>query len=192
MVPADVDLMWDNSQTEPHMVYLVATDDETGTRSRHRHRHRPRATLRRPGERLQSVVRGRRPRGGPARDGWPAGAVAHRGVRRPRARADGPVGVARQRGRHRALRADGLRPGSRCSASSARTPINERLFAPAHGRGGPRPAQPVCADHRRRGDPARHRRRGRSTPRVAICGSRTAAPASSPGNRCPNSPTRSR
>ncbi|WP_051574597.1 N-acetylglutaminylglutamine synthetase [Mycobacterium sp. URHB0044] len=30
MVPADVDLMWKNSQSEPHMVYLVATDDETG------------------------------------------------------------------------------------------------------------------------------------------------------------------
>ena len=30
MVPADVDLMWDNSRSEPHMVYLVATDDETG------------------------------------------------------------------------------------------------------------------------------------------------------------------
>ncbi len=30
MVPADVDLMWNNSQSEPHMVYLVATDDETG------------------------------------------------------------------------------------------------------------------------------------------------------------------
>ena len=30
MVPADVDLMWDNSQNEPHMVYLVVTDDDTG------------------------------------------------------------------------------------------------------------------------------------------------------------------
>lgn len=30
MVPADVDLMWNNSQSEPHMVYLVATDDKTG------------------------------------------------------------------------------------------------------------------------------------------------------------------
>ena len=30
MVPADVDLMWNNSQHEPHMVYLVVTDDETG------------------------------------------------------------------------------------------------------------------------------------------------------------------
>jgi GNAT-family acetyltransferase (TIGR03103 family) len=30
MVPADVDLMWNNCQHEPHMVYLVATDDETG------------------------------------------------------------------------------------------------------------------------------------------------------------------
>ncbi|MEU0494286.1 N-acetylglutaminylglutamine synthetase [Mycobacterium sp. NPDC006124] len=30
MVPADVDLMWNNSQHEPHMVYLVATDDDTG------------------------------------------------------------------------------------------------------------------------------------------------------------------
>jgi GNAT-family acetyltransferase (TIGR03103 family) len=30
MVPADVGLMWTNSQSEPHMVYLVATDDETG------------------------------------------------------------------------------------------------------------------------------------------------------------------
>ena len=30
MVPADVDLMWNNSQSEPHMIYLVATDDETG------------------------------------------------------------------------------------------------------------------------------------------------------------------
>jgi GNAT-family acetyltransferase (TIGR03103 family) len=30
MVPADVDLMWKNSQSERHMVYLVATDDETG------------------------------------------------------------------------------------------------------------------------------------------------------------------
>jgi GNAT-family acetyltransferase (TIGR03103 family) len=27
MVPADVDLMWNNSQSEPHMVYLVAADD---------------------------------------------------------------------------------------------------------------------------------------------------------------------
>lgn len=30
MVPADVELMWANSQDEPHMIYLVATDDETG------------------------------------------------------------------------------------------------------------------------------------------------------------------
>lgn len=30
MVPADVDLMWHNSQSEPHMVYLVAVDDATG------------------------------------------------------------------------------------------------------------------------------------------------------------------
>ena len=30
MVPADVDLMWDNSQNQPHMVYLLVTDDETG------------------------------------------------------------------------------------------------------------------------------------------------------------------
>ena len=30
MVPADVDLMWDNSQNQPHMVYLVVTDDESG------------------------------------------------------------------------------------------------------------------------------------------------------------------
>ena len=30
MVPADVDLMWSNSEHEPHMVYMVATDDETG------------------------------------------------------------------------------------------------------------------------------------------------------------------
>jgi GNAT-family acetyltransferase (TIGR03103 family) len=30
MVPADVDLMWRNAESEPHMVYLVATDDETG------------------------------------------------------------------------------------------------------------------------------------------------------------------
>ncbi|GAB7070125.1 N-acetylglutaminylglutamine synthetase [Mycobacterium hodleri] len=30
MVPADVDLMWKNSQDEPHMVYLVVTDDDTG------------------------------------------------------------------------------------------------------------------------------------------------------------------
>lgn len=30
MVPADVDLMWHNSQNEPHMVYLVAVDDDSG------------------------------------------------------------------------------------------------------------------------------------------------------------------
>ncbi|MCV7423455.1 N-acetylglutaminylglutamine synthetase [Mycobacterium yunnanensis] len=30
MVPADVDLMWSNSRDEPHMVYLVVTDDDTG------------------------------------------------------------------------------------------------------------------------------------------------------------------
>jgi GNAT-family acetyltransferase (TIGR03103 family) len=30
MVPADVDLMWRNCESEPHMVYLVAVDDETG------------------------------------------------------------------------------------------------------------------------------------------------------------------
>jgi GNAT-family acetyltransferase (TIGR03103 family) len=30
MVPADVDLMWHNSQAEPHMIYLVAVDDVTG------------------------------------------------------------------------------------------------------------------------------------------------------------------
>lgn len=30
MVPADVELMWTNSQDESHMIYLVATDDETG------------------------------------------------------------------------------------------------------------------------------------------------------------------
>ncbi len=30
MVPADVDLMWDNSQFQAHMVYLVVTDDATG------------------------------------------------------------------------------------------------------------------------------------------------------------------
>ena len=30
MVPADVDLMWNNSQSQPHMVYLLVTDDQTG------------------------------------------------------------------------------------------------------------------------------------------------------------------
>ncbi|MDH6246628.1 N-acetylglutaminylglutamine synthetase [Mycobacterium sp. OTB74] len=30
MVPADGDLMWSNSQSAPHVVYLVAVDDETG------------------------------------------------------------------------------------------------------------------------------------------------------------------
>jgi GNAT-family acetyltransferase (TIGR03103 family) len=30
MVPADSDLMWSNSQNAPHVVYLVAVDDETG------------------------------------------------------------------------------------------------------------------------------------------------------------------
>src|SRR5690349_11004750 len=30
MVPADIELMWTNSRDEPHMIYLVATDDETG------------------------------------------------------------------------------------------------------------------------------------------------------------------
>jgi GNAT-family acetyltransferase (TIGR03103 family) len=30
MVPADVDLMWDNSQAQDHMIYLVVTDDITG------------------------------------------------------------------------------------------------------------------------------------------------------------------
>jgi GNAT-family acetyltransferase (TIGR03103 family) len=30
MVPADVELMWANSQDAPHMIYLVAVDDETG------------------------------------------------------------------------------------------------------------------------------------------------------------------
>lgn len=30
MVPADVELMWTNSQDEPHMIYLVAVDDDTG------------------------------------------------------------------------------------------------------------------------------------------------------------------
>lgn len=30
MVPADVELMWNNCEHEPHMVYLVATDDQTG------------------------------------------------------------------------------------------------------------------------------------------------------------------
>jgi len=30
MVPADVDLMWHNSQSEEHMIYLVAVDDSTG------------------------------------------------------------------------------------------------------------------------------------------------------------------
>jgi GNAT-family acetyltransferase (TIGR03103 family) len=30
MVPADVDLMWRNCESEPHMVYLVAIDDDTG------------------------------------------------------------------------------------------------------------------------------------------------------------------
>lgn len=31
MVPADIDLMWHNSQAEPHMIYLVAVEDDTGT-----------------------------------------------------------------------------------------------------------------------------------------------------------------
>ncbi|MCX2714791.1 N-acetylglutaminylglutamine synthetase [Mycolicibacterium sp. J2] len=30
MVPADIELMWSNVQHEPHMVYLVATDEHTG------------------------------------------------------------------------------------------------------------------------------------------------------------------
>ena len=30
MVPADVELMWDNAHSQAHMVYLVVTDDETG------------------------------------------------------------------------------------------------------------------------------------------------------------------
>jgi GNAT-family acetyltransferase (TIGR03103 family) len=30
MVPADIDLMWDNSQNQAHMIYLVVTDDVSG------------------------------------------------------------------------------------------------------------------------------------------------------------------
>ena len=30
MVPADIDLMWHNSQSEQHMIYLVAVEDDTG------------------------------------------------------------------------------------------------------------------------------------------------------------------
>ena len=97
---------------------------------RHRHRHRPRPALRRPGERLQPVVPGGRPDAVPARGRRPAGALARRGVHPARTHPDGPVGAARQRRRHRALRADGLRSASRCSASSARTPSTNGCSRP--------------------------------------------------------------
>ena len=185
MVPADVDLMWDNSQSEPHMVYLVATDDETGavvgtvTGIDHAQLFDDEEngsslwclavdpTLSRPGV------------------GRPAGALAGRGVRQAGALADGPLGAARQRGRHRALRADGVRPRARAWHQAQERHQRETLRPRARRRGAGR-AEPVRAHHRRRGDHAGYRRRGPRRQGRLSAASPTAAPAWSPGSRCPS------
>ena len=159
MVPADVDLMWDNSQTQPHMVYLVVTDDETGavvgtvTGIDHAQLFGDEEngsslwclavdpTLSRPGV-----------------GGLLVRSLIEEFIRRGRV-ADGPVGAARQRGRHRALRADGLRPraGARDQAQERH---QRKALRPSQVRRGTLPTQSVRPDHRRRGHPAWHRRPG--------------------------------
>ncbi len=109
-------------------------------RGRHRHRHRPRATLRRSRKRLEPLVLGRRPDVVPSRGGRVAGPFVGRGVRAAGACPDGPVGAARQRGRHRAVRADGLRARSGARHQAQERHQREALRA-GSGRGGTRRAR---------------------------------------------------
>ena len=164
---------------EPHMVYLVATDADTGTVMT--------VTGIEQAQLFDDPENGTRllclavdPAVARPGKGNLLVRSSHRGVCRPRAHADGPVGVARQRGRHRALRADGLYHGSRCSVSSARTPINE----PSSPRRWPRRTSP-CSTHMRGSSPTRRSCAASpsrcSMQRVVICGSRMAGPASSQG-----------
>ncbi len=176
--------MWNNSQHEPHMVYLVVTDDETGavvgtvTGIDHAQLFGDEEngsslwclavdpTLSRPGV-----------------GGLLVRSLIEEFIRRGRA-PDGPVGAARQRGCHRAVRADGLRSGCRCSASSARTPStrsSSRPPSPKRNSSQLNPYARIIADEailrgiavagaRRQGrlpqaDPRRHQRRH---PRVAV------------------------
>ncbi len=66
MVPAPVDVIWNNHRNNDAVDYLVAVRDD-GTGGGHRHRRRPPAAVLRPGERLEPVDAGRRPVGRAAR-----------------------------------------------------------------------------------------------------------------------------
>ena len=106
---------------------------------------------------------------------------------RPRPRLPGSVGGPRQRGRDRALREAGLRPGP---GAGRQAQERDQRAAVHPGAGDRRRPQPVRADHRRRGACAAVSGSRCSTPRPARCGCRTAAAASSPGSRCRSSPPR--
>ena len=159
MVPADVDLMWDNSRSEPHMVYLVATDDETGavvgtvTGIDHAQLFDDEEngsslwclavdpTLSRPGV-----------------GGLLVRSLVEEFIRRGRSQMDlsvlhdneGAIALYERMGFVRV-------PVLGIKRKNA---INEKLFAPVHDRRGARRAEPVRAHHRRRGDHAGYRRRG--------------------------------
>ena len=151
MVPADVDLMWDNSQHQAAHRYLVATDDE----------HRTRSSAPSPASTTPSSSATRRT--DPACGAWRSAPTLSRpGVgglwcaRWPRTScaAAAPRWTCRcctTTRRHRALRADGLHPrpgaGHQAQERDQRTAVHIRHVRKRTGA-----TQPLRPDHRRRGD----------------------------------------
>ena len=178
--------MWDNQRTRTRSTYLVADATTTGkivgtvTGVDHARRSATRRTARACGA-WPSTRRRARP--APARR-WCA-SLAERYRARGRAYMD--LSVMHDNAAAIApVREAGLRPRAR-SASSGRTRSTNRCSPPPPE---PRRAEPVRADHRRRGDAARHLGRGDRRREPARCGCRTAAAPSSPASRCRSSPPR--
>jgi hypothetical protein len=134
-------------------------------RDRHGDGREPRPRLQRPRARVVAVVPGGRCPGRPARHRRGPGAAARRAHEGPRRRLYRPVGGARQRTGHRALREAGL-PARAVLRGQAQEPDQRAAVRrPRTGRG----AQPLRPHHHRRGAPPRrlrgdHRCRGRLLP----------------------------
>jgi hypothetical protein len=174
MVPAPVEVIWDNHRHADAVDYLVAVRDEDGsvvgavTGVDHvrlfddpEQGSRPVDAGGRPGRRAARRRCGADPRTG-------------RHLPPPRPPVHGPLGGPRQRRGDRPLREARLHPGAGAGDQTQERDQRAAVHPPAGDGGRP---QPVRADHRRRGDAARHPGRGARMPRPARCGCRTAGAA---------------
>ena len=120
MVTVPPDFFWSKRDSRA-ITYFVAEDEADRRHYRHRHRRRSLRRVRRHRARLFAVVSGRRSASHPARHRRSAGAPAGGAFQGARRVLHGPLGDARQRAGHRALREARLHSAGPRSPSSART-----------------------------------------------------------------------